>query len=113
MTEKDWNSYYKQELERALRARQDGNEGMARVCARRAAGWLLGEYFRRQEIHTSATSALGRLKKFIDLPSTSEELREIAGHFLLRITTNHELPVEADLITELQRMRSALIDDET
>ena len=35
---------YDQEINRAEKARQDGNEGMARVCARRAAGIVVGEY---------------------------------------------------------------------
>jgi hypothetical protein len=34
----NWQERYQNELERGEQARRDGNEGMARVCARRAAG---------------------------------------------------------------------------
>ena len=37
------NSEVDHEIERAIAARMAGNEGMARVCARRAVGIILGD----------------------------------------------------------------------
>ncbi len=36
-----------EELRQASHWRTEGNEGRARVCARRAAGWAVGNYRRR------------------------------------------------------------------
>jgi len=56
------------EFAQALRARQAGNEGRARVCARRAAGWAIAELFaeqastdeRRKRASNRASSSLTR-----------------------------------------------------
>ena len=41
----DWQAEIQAELEKAQQARARGNEGQARVCARRAAGIAAREYF--------------------------------------------------------------------
>ena len=40
----DWKEKLQKEFERAQIARASGNEGQARVCARRAAGIAIREY---------------------------------------------------------------------
>jgi hypothetical protein len=103
-----WVDRYEAELRRAEAARRDGNEGMARVCARRAAGLVAGEYLHRCGLQPSG-SAYDRLRHLSSLPGLSEEVKEVCRHFLVRITPDHELPVEADLIVETRWLREKLL----
>ena len=92
----------KVEFERAIQARAKGNEGQARVCARRAAGIAIREYLTRRGIQISSTSAydlLNLLKEDSLLPS---DLKLVADHLTVRVTEEFKLPVEADLIAEAQ-----------
>ena len=92
----------KVEFERAIQARAKGNEGQARVCARRAAGIAIREYLTQRGIQISSTSAydlLNLLKEDSLLPS---DLKLVADHLTVRITEEFKLPVEADLIAEAQ-----------
>lgn len=105
-----WHSHYTAELSHARQARAAGNEGMARVCARRAVGWVLGEYFHRRGLDFPDPSAYERVKFFQQLPDVRPEWVQVAGHFNLRINTEHQLPVEADLIAEAQWLKEQLLD---
>ena len=92
----------KVEFERAIQARAKGNEGQARVCARRAAGIAIREYLTQRGIQISSTSAydlLNLLKEDSLLPS---DLKLVADHLTVRVTEEFKLPVEADLIAEAQ-----------
>jgi quercetin dioxygenase-like cupin family protein len=108
MTE-TWREKFEAELRQAEAARQAGNEGMARVCARRAAGHVLGEYYTRRELPFYGPSAYDHLRSLKDLPDVPEGVREVARHFLVRITPEHTLPVEADLIAEARWLADALL----
>jgi hypothetical protein len=96
-----WKKEAQNELIKATNARQAGNEGRARVCARRAAGHVVGEYFRRHGLPDTVPSAYNRLKALLNLPGLSPATREIAAHFVVRTTPEFVLPVEADLIEEV------------
>ena len=52
------------ELRNAQLARQRGNEGMARVCARRAAGMAVSNYFREAGNFNPLESPFEMLRKF-------------------------------------------------
>lgn len=112
MADHPWLRHYTAELEHAQAARQSGNEGMARVCARRAVGWVLGEFFQRQGMRFHNPSAYERLKFLIEMDGVPEDIKKIAGHFTLRITPDHDLPIEADLIQEAQWLREKLLDSD-
>jgi hypothetical protein len=107
----DWATRYQQEIQQAIAARQAGNEGMARVCARRAVGHVIGEYLRQSSLSSRASSAYDRLKILGGLPGLSPKAKEIASHFLLRITHEHTLPIEADLIAEAQWLAQELLGE--
>src|SRR4030042_3955770 len=100
MVETSWQDQFLRELNQAIAARQVGNEGKARVCARRAAGVVVGEYFQQRGIARSQPSAYDRLRYLMTLPDLPEDVLNITEHFLLRITEEHTLPIEADLIRE-------------
>ena len=92
------------EFERAQQARANGNEGQARVCARRAAGIAIRDYFTRKGIRPPSRSAhdlLNLIKEETPLPP---DLKRVADHLTLRVTEEFKLPIEADLIAEARAL---------
>ena len=88
------------EFERASQARAKGNEGQARVCARRAAGIAIREYLTRQGTHIPSTSAYDLLNQLKEDPLLPPNLKLVADHLTMRVTEEFKLPVEADLVAE-------------
>ena len=97
------------EFETAERARSKGNEGQARVCARRAAGIAVRDYLTRRGIHPRSTSAYDLLNLLKDDPLLPPDLKLIANHLTLRVTEEFKLPVEADLVAEARRLCEELL----
>jgi hypothetical protein len=97
------------EFKRAEQARARGNEGQARVCARRAAGIAAREYFARrgQAIHTP--SAYDLLNLLIEDPSLSDDLRQTAARLTLRVDEEFKLPANVDLIVEAKKLCEELL----
>lgn len=106
-----WKIQINSELRQAEAARIGGNEGKARVCARRAAGLAVEEYLRRQGVRLEPGSAYAYLRYLADMPDISPGMRLVAGHFLERVTTEHSLPVDADLIAEARWLVAKLLTD--
>lgn len=111
MSTSEWKALTKAELELAKVARNDGNEGRARVCARRAAGHVAGEYLRRQGIGNYSDSAIDRLRYLETYPELSPAEQEIIHHFLVHTTPEHNLPIDADLIADVHSMANKLLDE--
>lgn len=109
MNPNDWESEYQAEIEHAISAREKGNEGMARVCARRAAGIILKAYFETQGINYYPESSYDRLRLFQSLPDTPRDARELANLFLMQVNFDHNLPPDVDLIREVQRIREIIL----
>lgn len=108
MNHGEWETLFQAEIEQAQAARLRGNEGMARVCARRAAGAAVHAYLERLGVDSRTPSAVERLKLLMALPDTPEAVREIAGYFLIHVTPEYTLPVEVDLLDEAQNLRRYL-----
>jgi len=81
----DWETLYNAEISKAESARLRGNDGQARVCARRAVGIVLGEYFHRNNISNITKSAYDRLRYAENFPNFSNEVHSMIGHFMVRI----------------------------
>jgi hypothetical protein len=96
----DWQTEIDAEFEKAEQARARGNEGQARVCARRAAGIAAREYLTRKGIPSPRVSAYDLLNLLKEDPSLSADIRLIADHLTLRVTEEFKLPINADLIAE-------------
>lgn len=96
------------ELEQAEQARARGNEGQARVCARRAAGIAIREYLTRRGVRPPSVSAYDLLNFLKGDPHLSEDLKGMADHLTLRVNEEFQLPVEADLIAEARRLCESL-----
>jgi hypothetical protein len=100
----DLQSQIETEFDRAAQARLKGNEGRARVCARRAAGVAIRDYFTRQGTQIPSTSAydlLNLLKEDALLPPS---LKLAADHLTMRVTEEFKLPVEVDLVAEARAL---------
>lgn len=97
-----WKVEMQIEFDRAVRARARGNEGQARVCARRAAGIAIRQYLTRQGNRPPSSSAYDLLNLIKDDPHLSSDLKQIAEHLTLRVTEEFKLPVDADLVAEAQ-----------
>jgi HEPN domain-containing protein len=105
----DWQAEINTEFEKAEQARARGNEGRARVCARRAAGIAAREYLARQGVRPPSVSAydlLNLLKEDARLPAN---LQQIADHLTLRVTEEFKLPINADLIQEARTFCEELL----
>lgn len=96
----DWQTRMNAEFENAEQARARGNEGQARVCARRAAGIAVREYLLRRGVRPPSVSAYDLLNQLKGDPGLSPALKQIADHLTLRVTEEFKLPVNADLIAE-------------
>lgn len=105
----DWQTQTQAEFEKAEKARARGNEGQARVCARRAAGIAAREYLTRRGIRILSTSAYDLLNLLKNEPTLAPELRQIADHLTLRVTEGFKLPVDADLVAEARTFCEELL----
>ncbi len=85
---------------------------MARVCARRAAGIVIGEYLERRGVTNLTHSAYARLSKFNDLLDVDQNLKVIAGHFLLKVDRDYKFPENIDLIAEVQLLENELLNNQ-
>lgn len=111
MNSKQWMDYTNAELLRAEEARQAGNEGRARVCARRAAGHIIEEYRYRKGIRLPSESAYARIIHLAGQPDISPQAQEILKHLAIRIKPDHTLPVEVDLIVEVESLAMELLGE--
>jgi hypothetical protein len=107
--EAKWKWEYDSEIDHAISARRAGNEGMARVCARRAAGIILGEYLIRQGYTNISNSTIDRLSIFISIPDVDQHHQDIANHFLLKVNPDYKLPETVDLISDAEWLRMNLL----
>lgn len=106
---KDWQFEIQGEFERAEQSRANGNEGQARVCARRAAGIAAREYFTRRGEKIRTSSAYDLLNLLKEDPHLSSDLKLIADHLTLRVNEEFKLPVNVDLIAEAKKFCEELL----
>lgn len=97
------------EFEHAQEARAHGNEGQARVCARRAAGIAAREYFTRLGRAVRTPSAYDLLNLLAEEPLLPADLKQSVAYLTLRVNEEFELPVDVDLITEAKKLCEELL----
>lgn len=90
----------KLEIDRALAARENGLEGRARVCSRRAAGYAIRAYLEEHGVDTPDFSALALIRQLDNRTGIQPQVKAVTEHLLMRVDEDFQLPVEADLITE-------------
>jgi hypothetical protein len=96
------------ESENAERARRAGNEGRARVCARRAAGVAAQDFLTRHGVQGRNSSAYAALLTLGAFPGLAPDLQSAAVHLTTRLTEKFTLPIDADLIAEARKLIGGL-----
>ncbi len=105
----NWQSEIQAEFEKAAQARTRGNEGQARVCARRAAGIAIREYLSREGTRPPSTSAYDLLNLIKEDPLLSPDLKQLADHLTVRVTEEFKLPIDVDLVEEAKQFCEGLL----
>jgi len=105
----DWRTDFEMEIARAESARAKKNEGQARVCARRAAGIVVREYFKRTGTSVRTPSAYDLLKLLAGQPLLPAHAQRAASLLTQRVDEEFHLPAQADLIAEARRLCEALL----
>jgi hypothetical protein len=98
----------RQELANAVQAREQGYEGRARVCARRAAGAAIREYFRLRGNLNRTGSAIDLIQMLAAYESAPTRARMVAAALLERVDENFSLPPQVDLIFEVNELARVL-----
>ena len=106
-----WQEKYTKEISRANEVRARDNEGQARVCARRAAGVVLREYFARHNIQAASPSAYDLLKVLLEMDDLPADLRQSAEYLTLRVDEAFKLPSGIDLVKEAELLCERLLPD--
>ena len=90
----------KEELLLAKQSRLEGNEGRARVCARRAAGAAVKEYLSKKGISQKQENAIQSLLLLRQSKNLPVRVQEAVDWLVQRVNQDHNLPSEVDLIHE-------------
>jgi hypothetical protein len=109
----DWKERVVRELATAEAARSRGNEGMARVCARRAAGWAAEAWLQARGAAINDPSVLVQLRRLAKQPGLSPRLHEIIGHLVMPkikddLESDSYFPENIDLLAEARELVDAL-----
>ncbi len=96
------------ELQAAIAARAEGNEGKARVCARRAAGYAIRAHYQHLKGPTWTGSALQQLRTLRDDDEQPEALRAAARRLTTQVNHDHAMPFEEDVLADARLLVAAL-----
>lgn len=92
------------ELQHALAAQAQGNDGEARVCARRAAGWAIRAYYQRRDDPVGRLQwggdAMTQLKRLQNDAAVPESVRAAAARLTTKVDFDHKLPFEEDAVED-------------
>ena len=88
------------ELESAERARLAGNEGRARVCARRAAGMVAQAFLYRNRIPVDSPNLYGALLTLSQFDHLSPDLHAAVENLTMRVGGDFSLPPGMDLVAD-------------
>lgn len=100
-----------QELALARQAREFGNEGRARVCARRAAGWALAGYYERVRGERSTDNVYQALRRGADDETLPSDVRRAAARLTVTVDKDFTLPHDEDPLTDAALILAAVGDD--
>jgi hypothetical protein len=92
------------ELDSAERARLAGNEGRARVCARRAAGMAAQTFLTRHRVRTDGANFYNALLALSQFPRLTPDLKTAVAHLTLRVNETFSLPPDVDLIADARTL---------
>ncbi|MBN2043520.1 MAG: hypothetical protein JW757_00765 [Anaerolineales bacterium] len=85
MTDEKTLQKIKSELLNGKKSQAEGNEGRARVCARRAAGWAIQEFLLQNGEPIPSTIALELIKYFAALEDHPEQVYQTLERLTIRV----------------------------
>lgn len=100
MTKEETLRLVEQEFSTARQAAADGNDGMVRVCARRAAGAAIAFWLQFNERPAWRTDAMSRIRHFEADPAFPQDVRDAAARLMARITPQFTSPFPTDPIED-------------
>ena len=74
-----------QEIRQAYEADTKGKEGLARVCARRAAGWAIQKHLELKGISLDTPSVLDHISYLLNQSSTKPEILKVLTHMTQKV----------------------------
>lgn len=92
MTKAEASLHIEKEFSAAREAEKNGNEGMVRVCARRAAGIAIGFWLQSNPRKSWGVDAMSRLRALQLDDSIPQNVREAAARLTTKITENFTSP---------------------
>ncbi len=99
-----------EELRAAEAARAAGNEGKARVCARRGAGYAIRLHYRSVRGAGWEGDAFHQLKVFRDDETQPEPLRAAARRLTTQVNHDHAMPFDEDVLADARLLIAAFAD---
>lgn len=113
-----WQETVRKELAAADAARARGNEGMARVCARRAAGWALKAHLGEAGVNLDTNSVIEHFRHMLAQDDTQAEQRALIEHLRMpKLRPNLEedsfFPEDIDLIADARALITLLFPHES
>ncbi len=109
MSSRNWPPEVEHELALAMKARGQDNEGRARVCARRAAGFAARSYLQKRGSLVGSPSVLDVLGRLAAEPGIDPGLRDLIDTLELRVDSNFKLPQGVDLIAVAEELCRRLL----
>jgi len=91
------------EFELAEQARLQNNEGMARVCARRAAGFAAQACLARLGIDIRRINGLDALLIVSQKADFPDSIRRYAETLTMRVNHQNQLPISVDLLHDARQ----------
>ncbi|MFB3060259.1 MAG: hypothetical protein ACE10C_02715 [Candidatus Binatia bacterium] len=95
-----WGKQIEQELAKAAAGLRDGNDGLVRVCARRAVGLGAQSWVERSGSRAWPGDAMKQLRKIQEEEAFPLEVREAAKRLLTKVTQRDQAPVSTDPIAD-------------
>lgn len=97
------------EFAAAAAARKVGNEGMVRVCARRAAGASIGFWLQEHPRQAWRGDAMSRLKALEEDETVPPDVRQAAGRLTGRVTRSFRSPHVEDPLEDARLIVHTLL----
>jgi len=88
------------ELTKAAKGLQDGNDGLARVCARRAVALASQHWAQERNLPTWKGDAMQHLRQIQGENTFPLSVRTAAQRLLTKVTEQTQLPMTTDPITD-------------
>lgn len=111
MTREETERLIDKELARAREAHTAGNDGMARVCARRAAGVAISFWLQRYRTNEWGVDAMNQLRSVANEKSIPEAIRYAAVRLTTRVTEQFTSSFSTDPVADSRILVEHFLQD--